>query len=553
MQERAVKAEKEAAELRDQLQNLKRDAQTAQAATVRADAVAEQERLFSAHKEWFSQQLQPLLQPPQPLSAPADQTAGQPVPVHRDAGADTEAAMPTGEGPAGASPVQPLTADFLSDEEGNAADGAAAYADVGRLAQALSGRGQSTAAAPVAEEREQVATGAQRDKNEPDTERITHDTKRQGRPLKSRAAAAGSGAADGPKAVKQRVPRRSAGAPLRGGKRGRGGTQRASSPQTADKGSPVEAAGSPPQKRKRSKGRAAAAAAGGPPAEPREPSPGPVDAQPAKVQDSDDVEVDRTEGVSAAMPRRVLRARKPGLVMADGASDECDVGTGSEASEAQSCGNRGQAKGRRTSGVKQVENARKKLPMTDIQKACTKPSATSPLLLPGSFGSPRAMRMGDARVGEQPAAAGNESPLAVPADGEACQSPRSDGGTRAAAVTWQDPKSTEFKPPARTRHALAERPCSISERNVTGQRGTLGVHSVVGSQAGDEAPVRMPNSLRDPETYGIVRNPMAAMTSKVMEATKASRQKNTMSWGEKLAVKASERYAPCLQHSSECR
>eukprot|EP00892_Ulva_mutabilis_P011963 jgi/Ulvmu1/9139/UM005_0237.1 len=537
-EERAAAAEKESASLKQQLQASQAAAQAAEVAAVRTSAAADHERLFSAQKEWFAQQLQPLLQQPHPLPAaaePAGGDAGAPAAVRA---APAAAAMP-----AGASPPHPSSAAFMSEEEGDAADGAAAYADVGRLAQALAGRGVAPASfAPIAAEEAEGEAGAQENAGEEDAGPSRPSNKRQGRPPAGRKAAAGGSSVVAAKKAGGEAPQRKKPPAAKGGKRG----SKAPVPDedAAGEGSPAAEAELPAKKRKRaSKARSAAAAAADAAAEQ---APAPAHGGESRQGAAAGSQPAR-EGAAAA--GRVLRARKPGLTMADDESDGLgglgsDVSSGASEAQGRDAGGK-RAKARRTSGAKQVETARR-LPLSPDTRLQDEIGAGSPLMGPPD--SPRAMQLADVMEGAVLPAGG--SPAAA---SEAAPSPGSLGTAAAPVAVWQDPKSAEVQPgdrapAARARPPLAARPLHESVQNIQagGRTGRLGVHSVVGSQAGSQLPggragSQGPNSMRDPETFGIVRNPMAAMTSKVMEATKASRHKIAMSWGEKLAVKASER------------
>lgn len=551
VQTRFTELGKEKAALRQQLEALEREARAAREAAARADAAAVQERLFSAQKDWFTQQLQPLLQQPRPVAAALPPVAAPPARAGGPAGGAGTAPAAAGLGRAAASPAQPSSAAFMSEEDGDAADGAAAYADVGRLAQALAGQEKAAGAAHV----EELPT-AQADPaagkggtDVPPAEPTEKSAKRKGRTAGGRKAGDGRAAAAAEKPVKKRAPAKKTARVMGGGKQGKGGKQE---PQlgadTQDNGgSPVRSAEPPAQPRKRARGATAAAAETAPAADAdqaAEERPGRADMDSAPVGGKG--EGGGAGGAPAQGKGRVLRARKAGLTMADDMS-------GSEASdgvsEAASCGKEEQAKRRRTKGAKQVERVREVAGPAAATPGDAMPGAAStvasPLLQAPSFGSPQAMRREDARdlVNRRLGLADPASPAGDVTD---AASPQEPAPVEAAATVWEDPISGEVKVPARSRPALVERPNAGSEQNALAggqsQRGALGVHSVVGAKPqAHRAGSQVPNTMRDPETFGIVRNPMAAMTSKVMEATKLGRQKTALSWGEKLAVKASER------------
>lgn len=514
------------------MQALEREAQVSRAAAARADAAAVQERLFSAQKDWFTQQLQPLLQQPRVAVEAATQAQAPERTRGPSGGAALDMMAPAG-GPAAASPAALSSAALLSEEDGDAAAGAAAYADVGRLAQALSGLDEQAKGTQPQEIQVQGSLKAQKGELEgPNSTPPKQPTKRRGRAAAGKKTADGSTTAAGAKPAKRKAPVKRAARAAKSGKGAKGSKLEVQPAAESQGGIPAHNSAPPPQLEKQPKVGADAAEAVN--------NDAPADEEPLQPVDGAIAAGEQgAEGtVGAPVAGRVLRARKPGLMMAEEAS-------GSEASDGASeaaVHDTGQpVKRRRTNGVKQVDGVRAQArPAGDVPRDVT--TAASPLLAAPSFGSPQAMRMDDARglmhggLAEADAAGLNHE-----REGDAAAMPHA-----RPAATWQDPDSAEERVPAPARAPLTERPCAGSEQNVlaggSARRGALGVHSVIGVQAWARrggSQVQQPT--RDPDTFGIVRNPMAAMTSKVMEATKVNRQKNTLSWGEKLALKTSER------------
>lgn len=521
VQERYAASEKEKSGLREQVQALEREAQISRAAAARADAAAVQERLFSAQKDWFTQQLQPLLQQHRVATEAATQ-AQAPERTRGPSGGAALDTMAPADGPAAASPAPLSSAALLSEEDGDAAAGAAAYADVGRLAQALSGLDEQAKGTQPQEEQVHGSPKAQKEESEaPKAAPPEQRTKRRGRAAAGKKTADGSTAASGAKPAKRKATAKTAARAAKSGKGCKGASNEVQPAAESQDGVSAHNSAPFPQPGQPSRVGADAAEAVNKDAPANEEPPQPVGGDIASGEPG----VDGT--VRAPGAGRVLRARKPGLRMAEESSAASDSGASDGASEAAVRDDGQPVKRRRSNGVKQVDGVRAQAPPAgDMPRDVT--AAASPLLAAPSFGSPQAMRVEGAQGLTQ----------GMLAEGDAAAIPHA-----RPAATWQDPDSAEEREPALARAPLTQRPCAGSEQNVlagrTASRGALGVHSVVGVQArrgGSQVP-----EPRHPETFGIVRNPMAAMTSKVMEATKLSRQKTALSWGEKLALKTSER------------
>lgn len=557
VQARFVEANKENSELRGQVQTLQQQAEAARADAARADNAALQERLFSEQKNWFTQQLQPLLRQSQPAAVPA---LPPPAPIWAPApqpvSAAPQAAVPAAPSapPSGApSPGLPSSAAFMSEEDADNVAGAAAYAEVGRLAEALSGRvpggvraeaadaggGEPATAAgnpgidgtPVATD---DAAGADVDQDE--AEQQGKATTRKGRAASGKKAGATSKTGARAQPAKRKASAKKAPRTGGGSKAAKNRLSTVKEDAETETESPARDSSPPvvPHKRQRSGSKAAKATEDTAVAVPSEDQ--------EKNKKSDDggdgtAGADEAKGTQPAVQRRVLRARKPGLSMAEPATGPSESDASDGASEAGDAAER-PSKKRKSRGAKAVAEAMEQAAVHDAPALDAAPPR-SPLMQP-SFGSPQAMRMEDARGMVGGMADGGDG-------GGAPKSPESEG---APAAVWEDPDTVEVKreATARARAPLVERVGYKSHQNIMAnaapKRGTLGVHSVVGAPKPRGGGSQGTAPMRDPGTFGIVRNPMAAMTSKVMEATKAGRIKNCLSWGEKLTQRAHERYGP---------
>lgn len=116
---------------------------------------------------------------------------------------------------------------------------------------------------------------------------------------------------------------------------------------------------------------------------------------------------------------------------------------------------------------------------------------------------------------------------------------------------WEDPASASPLPPT-LRHDGAHVGLAPAMVNTSNQAArTQAAASAQDSRASVRKPRAAPRSQKDPSSFGIVRNPSAAITSKVLQAATASQQNfRSFSWADKLAAMASERCAPTLLNAT---
>jgi hypothetical protein len=116
------------------------------------------------------------------------------------------------------------------------------------------------------------------------------------------------------------------------------------------------------------------------------------------------------------------------------------------------------------------------------------------------------------------------------------------GGCGSVAV-WESPAPPKCTAPPRG-SGLALLPVTSSVRNE-------GVSSTAVAAAASKRPGAASSASsevlrRDPNTAAIMRNPLAAITSEVLEAARAGRTGSSVSWGVRLAAAAAERCALLL-------
>ena len=111
---------------------------------------------------------------------------------------------------------------------------------------------------------------------------------------------------------------------------------------------------------------------------------------------------------------------------------------------------------------------------------------------------------------------------------------------------WEDPASASPLPPT-LRHDGAHvglAPAMVNTSNQAAGTQAAAAVSAQDSRASARKGFVAPRAHKDPSSFGIVRNPSAAITSKVLQAATASRQNfRSFSWADKLAATASERCA----------
>jgi hypothetical protein len=106
-----------------------------------------------------------------------------------------------------------------------------------------------------------------------------------------------------------------------------------------------------------------------------------------------------------------------------------------------------------------------------------------------------------------------------------------------SAAVWESPAPVVTTAP-RSR-GLAPLPVTSSLRNEGGPTAAAGTSKWPGAASSASSEVLR----RDPNAAAIVRNPLAAITSEVLEAARAGRTCSNVSWGARLAAAAAERCA----------
>lgn len=112
---------------------------------------------------------------------------------------------------------------------------------------------------------------------------------------------------------------------------------------------------------------------------------------------------------------------------------------------------------------------------------------------------------------------------------------------------WEDPASESPLPPT-LRHDGPQTGLAPvlgdTSNQVARQAAGAAANSTQDSRASARKPFVAPRSQKDPSSFGIVRNPSAAITSKVLQVATASKQNfRSFSWADKLAATATARYA----------